>query len=97
MMNPRSNNPGSKLPAGLGGGLCPLRISSADRIVLPEPVFDVLSLGCEYHPLPGHLPGALVVLTHQIRPFIQNMYGAIRCMAMEPELGKGCWSVHSPV
>ena len=44
--------------------------SRSHRVVLLQPRLDVLSLSSENDALPSRLPGALIVLTHEVRLFI---------------------------
>lgn len=67
------------------------------RVVLKKPALDVLSLSCYYHALPVHLPGALIILTHQVGLLIEHLNCAVRLGPAEVELGWSDVSFHLPV
>lgn len=56
--------------------------------MLKQPAFDVGPLSSKYNALPGYFPGALIVLTHEVRVLVKNLYKPVGFEAFEVKCGR---------
>jgi len=74
----RNSLPGLRLGAGL------------DRIVLAEPLFNLLSLRGQHDTLPLHHTGTLAVLSHHVRTLIADLDEAVKIRPSEVVRREDC-------